>query len=554
MKEFQTELRLRFVFSVAVAAFAFFAAPQVGAQARSVSMLDFTTGSEYEDYLRVLQIAGKIPLYPWSIRGFSRREIERLALADSTGPWKLKDRFSASHFSAGPLRLGGTFNSAYPYGANDGPLWAGRGLTVAASGGVSGHAGPLSFAIDPMAFSAMNRPFELMPNGQTGVHAFNHGTFAGAVDLPQRFGDQAYSRFDPGNSYVRLDSRFISVGVSTANEWIGPATEYPFLLSNNAPGFPHLFLGTGDPVNIWIGHVQARAFWGRLDQSAYSPVTGPPHYLSGILTGTVRLAASIDAVFQPRGIPGLELGAARFFHVPYTVDEPNAAFWKKPFAVFFQRNEAIQKDSLDISAQNQLASIFFRWVFPHSGFEVFGERGYEDQFFDFREFLENLDHDREYMLGFQKVLATRADGFDLLRAELINYQISSLGLIRPGEGAVYLHSPLRQGHTNRGQLLGASAGVNAAAASSLAWTRYSSTGRTSITFRRIVRDQVGDFYLTGRTNPRGSDVLIATALERMRYGQRVDLGAKIEAMDELNRNFVRDVGNLNLQLTARLHR
>src|ERR1700674_2808245 len=205
---------LRLAFALAVGCFALASAPRLKAQARSVTMLDFTTGSEYEDYLRVLQISGKVPLYPWSIRGFSRREIERMALADSTGPWKLRDRFSSSHFSAGPLRLGATFNSAYPYGANDGPLWAGRGLTVAASGGVSGHFGPFSFAIDPMAFSAMNRPFELLPNGYAGPQAFNHGTFSGAVDLPQRFGDGAYSRFDPGNSYVRFDSRFIALGVS----------------------------------------------------------------------------------------------------------------------------------------------------------------------------------------------------------------------------------------------------------------------------------------------------------------------------------------------------
>jgi hypothetical protein len=550
MNEFHTELRLRFVFSIAVAAFSIIATPQLEAQARSVSMLDFTTGSDYEDYLRVLQIAGKVPLYPWSIRGFSRRETQKLALADSTGPWKLRDMFSSSHFSAGPLRLGTTFNSAYPYGANDGPLWAGRGLTAAASGGVSGYLGPFSFAIDPMAFSTANRPFELLPNGKTGPQAFNHGTFADDVDLPQRFGDRAYSRFDPGNSYVRLDSRFISLGVSTANEWIGPATEYPFLLSNNAPGFPHLFLGTGDPLNIWIGRVQARVFWGKLDQSAYSPVTGSSHFLSSAQSGTIRLATSLDAVFQPRGIPGLELGAARFFHVPYTPGEPNAAFWRKPLALFFLKNEL--KDS--VSAQNQLASIFFRWVFPHSGLEVFGERGYEDQFYDLRELIENLDHDREYMLGFQKILVTRAEGFDVLRAELINYQLTTLALIRQGEGAVYLHNPLRQGHTNRGQLLGASPGVNAAAASSLAWTRYSRTGRTSFTLRRIVRDQIGDYYLTGVTNPRGSDVLFAAGFERMRYGKVVDLGGKIEAMDELNRNFKRDVGNLNLQLTARLHR
>jgi hypothetical protein len=305
-------------------------------------------------------------------------------------------------------------------------------------------------------------------------------------------------------------------------------------------------------LNIWIGQLQARALWGRLNQSAYSPVAGSAHYVQGLQSGTIRLTASLDAVFQPRGIPGLELGAARFFHVPYTDGEPNAAFWKKPLAVFFYKNEVSGGESVAI--ENQLASIFFRWVFPHSGLEIFGERGYEDQFYDFREFLENLDHDREYMIGLQKVLATRSDGFDVLRAEVINYQLSSLAIIRPGEGAVYLHSSLRQGHTNRGQLLGASPGVNAAAAATLAWTRYPATAKTSFTLRRIVRDQVGDYYLTGLVNPRGSDVLLATGFERTRYGRNVDFGAKIEVMDELNRNFLRDVGNLNLQLTTRLHR
>jgi hypothetical protein len=369
--------------------------------------------------------------------------------------------------------------------------------------------------------------------------------------LPQRFGDRPYSRLDPGNSYLRFDSRFIALGVSTANEWIGPATEYPFLLSNNAPGFPHLFAGTGAPWNVGIGRVEGRAVWGRLDQSDYSPVSGSTHYLSPTQGGTIRLATFAEGVFQPRGILGLEVGVGRFFNVAYRPGDPTGDFWKRPFTVLFAK-QLSQVNTAGVA--DQLASIFFRWVFPHSGLEVFGERGYTDQFYDSREFIENLDHDREYMVGFQKMLATRVDGFDVLRAELINYQLSTLALIRPGEGANYLGTNLHQGHTNRGQLLGASPGVNAAAASTLAWTRYSRTGRTSFTLRRIVRDQEGDYYLTRVTNPRGSDVLVTAGLDRMRYGRVVDLGAKIEAMDELNRNFVRDVGNLNLQLTVRLHR
>ena len=41
---------------------------KISAQQPRVTMLDFSTGSEMEDYLRVMQIAGKVPLYPWSIR------------------------------------------------------------------------------------------------------------------------------------------------------------------------------------------------------------------------------------------------------------------------------------------------------------------------------------------------------------------------------------------------------------------------------------------------------------------------------------------------------
>jgi len=265
----------------------------------------------------------------------------------------------------------------------------------------------------------------------------------------------------------------------------------------------------------------------------------------------VRLMTSVEGVFIPRGIPGLELGFARFFHVPYGVGEPSRDFWTKPFRVFFLKNELAEGDTA--GSDNQLASLFFRWAFPRAGLEIYGERGYEDQFYDFREFIENIDHDREYMLGFQKVLRRRSKSFDVLRTELVNYQISTLRFTRPGEGAVYLHGQLRQGHTNRGQLLGSYPGAGAAAGATVAWTRYSPGAQTQFTLRRILRDQIGDYDLTGLVKDRVSDVIVALGAERTRYGTRVDVGARLEVMDDLNRNFSHDAGNLNLQLKMRVH-
>ena len=139
-----------------------------------------------------------------------------------------------------------------------------------------------------------------------------------------------------------------------------------------------------------------------------------------------------------------------------------------------------------------------------------------------------------------------------LRMEVVNYQEPGLARDRV-EGGIYVHSTLRQGHTNRGQLLGASAGAGWAAGSTIAWTRYASSGRTTFSLRRIVRDQRGDFQTTGVFDPRSSDVIIAAGAERMKQGRRADIGASVQLMRDLNRNFSTDVSNLNLQLTTRLH-
>ena len=530
------------------------------AQPHHVTMMDMATGGEYESYLRALQVAGVVPMYPVSIRGYSHREIAPMVNADSAGPWSLGNRFRSSFFQPGAATVTTAWNSAFPYGSNDGAVWAGRGLTVAASGGVSGQFGPVSFMVAPIAFRASNAAFPLLDNGMQGPQAYNHALFGVAVDYPQRFGPDPYSRVDLGQSHVRIDTRFVSAGLSNANQWIGPATEYPFLLGTNAPGFAHIFAGTGNPVNLWLAKVHGRIMWGKLHQSDYGPVTGGKHFTDEG-TGTERLTTSVQGLIIPRGIPGLEIGAARYFHVPFLESEPSGDFWNKPFKEIFWKNEVARGDSLGFD--NQLVSVFFRWAFPKSGFEVYGERGYEDQFFDLREFLQDIDHEREYMIGFQKTL-NRGKRLDVIKAEIVNYQVPTLGRLRI-ENAVYLHSPLRQGHTNRGQLLGVSAGVAAAAASNFSWQRYTPSGRTGITARRIVREQMGDYRkelvrfghpsLPGEDlipDHKRTDVLVALGVERMQLTRYGDFGARIEAMQNYNRNFSDNVANFNIHLTARL--
>ena len=209
-------------------------------------------GSELENYVRLLQIDGKAALYPWSIRGFSPKEVDRLLAPGKNHPW-------ARHFDLGPSSDDGFeidlvhphlttyFNSTFPWGANNGPVWAGRGVTASLQAGVAARYGPVSLTLAPMVFSAQNAGFGVQDNGQTGNLRFADGRFPTTIDRPQRFGDGAYSRFDLGQTTLRLDLPLVALGASTANQSWGPARS-PILLSNNAAGFPHVFLGSSSPI------------------------------------------------------------------------------------------------------------------------------------------------------------------------------------------------------------------------------------------------------------------------------------------------------------------
>src|SRR5687768_1617949 len=45
-------------------------------------------GSDAENYLRVLQVAGAAPLYPWGLRAFSPTEVDDLLPDTAAHPWK----------------------------------------------------------------------------------------------------------------------------------------------------------------------------------------------------------------------------------------------------------------------------------------------------------------------------------------------------------------------------------------------------------------------------------------------------------------------------------
>ena len=507
--------------------------PRVGGRS------EFFAGGELENYLRLLQTTGAVPRYPWSVRAFSPGEVDRLVPLNDAHPWA--NRYDL----APPTRHGGRLglrhglsldlvrpritlieNTAFPFGSNDGPVWAGRGLTTVVQAGVAIRYGPLSATFAPIVFRAENAAFDLLPNGQSGNLVY---ATPGNIDLPQRFGDAPYTAANPGQSTLRLDVGALAVGVSTANQVWGPADRSPLILGNNAAGFPHLFLGTAHPMNLWIARIHGRAVYGDLRQSAYSSVSGP---------GSRRFGTGFVAVVEPRGARGLELGLTRFFHRSWPEGGPR---WKDLVWPLQSILKADPNDPRFWNPDNQIISVFARWVLPRSGLEVYGEFARDDNARDVRDLLLEPDHDVGYTLGLRKILRSSPARLLVVRAEVMNARITNIERGLRGESPLYVHNQQRQGHTQYGQILGAPDGYGGAS-SFLAVDFLHPKGRWSVSWNRSLRGTDGPY---GSVQPRGIDVVHSVAVEGLLFRGAFDLSGGLTAALDLNRNFRRDVFNLN---------
>jgi hypothetical protein len=344
--------------------------------------LPLFVNDEAEARTRIRQDIGDAPLYPWTMRAFSWRESCGLVVSDSNGAWhhmvagKVR-RFGPIHVAALPASLSLVGNSSFPFGSNDGAVWAGRGLTTSVNGGFAFSAPFVTVVLAPVMFRAENASFGLAPNGYTGPDVYADPFAPAAIDLPQRFGGNAYQRLSPGNSSVRLEAAGLALGFSTETQHWGPARDNPLVLGSNAEGYPHAYIGTSRPLRVGIGTLQTRIHWGRLQSSSYVVAIQPKSY---------RFATGLGLAFTPNGADGLEIGFGRFFHLRWSDSVLTGANFARPFIGLVRKSRiAASGNPTGDEPDNQIASVFARWVFPRAGFELYAEAGKEDYNSDFRE-------------------------------------------------------------------------------------------------------------------------------------------------------------------------
>ncbi len=436
-----------------------------------------------------MALAGLIKPLPWAIRPYSAEDLSSM-LHDSSirpHPWQggLTAALSASAAVGASVYAGA--NSGFAWGANDGAMWQGRGATGAVGVGAAWRFGPLSAVATPLAFSAQNAGFPVMPQLVGGVSPLSEPQYAVVVDLPQRMGTSSFSRLSPGESTLRLNAFGMTGGLSTASVGWGTGETFPAIFGSNAGGFAHVFLGTkASGVRLpAVGRVTTRYMLGVLEQSEWSPVQGSETYLDVDQSGTRRLGTGLTISFMPALLPSLELGASRFFHSPFRAGSERWQAWSKPFEGIFKkslRNDAGSGDPTG-DADNQMASFFARWVFPARGLEANFELFREDHNWDSRDLAQEPENNSAVMASVRAALEKTADRLSVLTLEYFDGDIRPIAQAR-AQDALYVHTGMRQGHTQRGQLLGSPMGVGAIGGQRVALEQFTASGSRRLAVQR----------------------------------------------------------------------
>lgn len=413
-----------------------------------------------------------------------------------------------------PAELNILGNSAYPRDWNDGVLWGGRGVNAAFTAGVGFRWGPLTTAVAPVIAWHSNADFERRVNTDTSRSEFATSFWSG-IDRPDRFGDGSFARLDPGQSFARLDAGGFGVGISNENIRWGPSRRTPLLLSGTSAGFAHAFIESGRPLDIWIGDLEFQLFWGRLDES---------DYFDNDRDNDHRLAAGLLLALQPRILDGLTIGAARVEALTWW---PELTFEDLVLGPY----RGLRENPAERGGDNQLISLFFRLATAPGGLEAYGEWAREDHWGEWIELLRNLDSSQAWTLGLQKVVR---HGENALRIGLeVAHMTDGIPTAFTGRGflAFYTHSSVTQGHSHRGQLLGAplgSGGESVFAGGDYFWTG----GRTSLSVERA--RYATDYYSVAFADRYGAQAR-DTELT-LRAGHVLTVGAGLSLEGELGRS------------------
>lgn len=445
---------------------------------------NISVGSVEDHYLRNLQLLGLADSdISFSVRPLSR-DLYKAKLGDS-----LLNQFGTLRKISGTKGLysHGLYvdyegNSSRPFSWNNGTMLNARGGQFRVSSGFLFKSKLLTVNFNPEFMSAANKAYE-------------SSVSYGNPEVGR------YSRFFPGQSYIQFNlGKKVGIGYSNENLWWGPGQFNSLLMSNNAPGFGHLYFSSRAPVKTPIGSFEWQLIAGGLDQDSLMS-SEVYHQQLAPYTRKWRYLNSILISYQPRFLPGMFLGFSRNvqFYGNFA-DTLRSGFLKNYLpivAAFLEKKINTQQDLVDgKDYRDQQAAVFMRYVMPKSNFEFYFEYGFNDFKDNLRDLIVDAQHSAAYIVGFKKIVTLNSKSYYSISGEITQMGQSADFTVR-NAGNWYMHGDVKQGYTHMNQIMGAGSGIGNNLQQMLV-EYYSGLNKIGIKLQRIDYDPARPFTLVNQ--------------------------------------------------------
>ena len=375
-----------------------------------------------------------------------------------------------------------SYNTAAPYGQNDGALWQGRGYNTSLTAGVRLEGYGFELTFKPQVCWMENREFELLDNSAfySNKYAYIWGYKNDkGVDAPQRFGDSSFWTFDWRDSEVRWSWDFFTLGFGTENIWLGPVYLNPLLHSNNAASYSKFDIGLRRTkliipyVGWYLGDIEARLWLGKLSESDYfdSNSSNDHNQISGMTLS-----------FTPSFLHGLTLG----------INKICLSKWDdNKFLQYLNPMYGMKGAGDGNEVEDQKISIILDWLIPKGGIDVYAEFGLDDHV----NYDDNIDsyithywHSFTYTFGLKKSISIsqKHNVFGVIHFEWNNTEMSQ-DFYANWHYNFGFHHQITQGYTNKGQWLGSGIGYGGQS-QYLDFSIYYPNGQTKIFINRYNPD------------------------------------------------------------------
>jgi hypothetical protein len=453
-------------------------------RAQLLGLLDSNVSFTIRPLIPIKSFKVKDTFYPDSLE-------TRYNLIDANHTWESRDRKLKGQIL--PLSFQAQVNSHHPYGWNDGAMIPAKGLQTLISAGIYVEYGPLTVQFKPEVILAANSNFETFNKNHYDVVVARYYDFYNNIDLPARFGADGITKAYWGQSSIRLNYKALSFGLSTENLWWGPGMRNSLLMSNTAPGFKHLTLNTRKPIESPIGSFEGQIIAGRLENSGYGVLEPERAYFYEPLyipkRNDWRYLSGLAISWHPKWVPGLFLGLTSSTQ-RYGGDLKKIGDY---FNFFYSKEQAVADQSLNrIDYRN---SYFMRWLWPEENAEIYFEFGRNAYSGDYSDLALEPSVSRAYIFGARKLFpfSTKRDENLMVSVEVTQMQETSTEKVL-GLNSWYMSKSIRQGYTNKGEVLGAGIGPGGNLQSiDISWVK--GIKRLGIQFERLVHNNDLYYYI-----------------------------------------------------------